>query len=198
LNLVRDAVFEATISKGVFDVPEYRDVLDQVRRHSIVTAYLSRIICQHTGTDSSDLFVAGLIHDVGFAGLLLAVTDIETPAPPLETFWGDVEALHERATSKLFDLWRLPECYAKLVKDHHTVCTDAPPARAALTLADHLSSQFGAEISGPLDDEGKLMTGDCVSEKQAAAARHLLGVTDEKLGEVLQHAELVIPNIVWL
>jgi putative nucleotidyltransferase with HDIG domain len=138
---VRDAVFEAALRRGVFAMPEYGDTMTTIARHSTMTAYLTRIVCRRAGIDADLAFMCGLLHDVGFAGLLLSVTHIEGDAvPPLAMLWKYIDALHERASLLLIQRWGLPPIMAEVVGHHHHLHTgDCATLSAAVRLADHLT-----------------------------------------------------------
>src|SRR5689334_14424646 len=73
INIVRDIVFQAALGRGVFKGGVYTEAMERVGRHSTVTGYLTRVICRTAGVSADYGFLAGLLHDIGFAALLLAI-----------------------------------------------------------------------------------------------------------------------------
>jgi len=141
VRVIRDVVFEAAIARGVFQVGEYVDTLGSIARHSTLTAYITRIVCRRAAIDADLAFICGLLHDVGFAGLLLAVKHIEgSGAPPLASLWRDVDQLHEQASRMLVERWGLPRDVVEIVGHHHHLHT-GPTARvaSAVRIDDHLT-----------------------------------------------------------
>lgn len=199
-KLVRDMVFEVALRKGVFDVEEYAETIAQVQRHSTVTAYIARIVCNKARIDGDHAFICGLLHDAGFAALLFAVTDSEGAAsPPLEQLWTDVDALHERASGILARLWGLPDSMAEVVGHHHHLHTgEFSKVAAAICVADRLSRSFGADVVGPADDQGIAIAADAVSDMDFEIARAELGIGEQKLDEIQAEAEQLVPQILWL
>jgi HD-like signal output (HDOD) protein len=193
-------VLEVALRSGVFDLEEYADTVAQVQRHSTVTAYVARIVCNKVRIDGDHAFICGLLHDTGFAGLLFAVTDFEGPhSPPLEQLWTDVDALHERASGILTRLWGLPDSMVEVVGHHHHLHTgEFSKIAAAICIADRLSSSFGADVVGPADAQGIAIAGDAVSDLDFEIARGELGLSDQKLDEVQYEAEQLVPQILWL
>lgn len=199
-KVVRDMVFEVALRSGVFDLSEYAETVAQVQRHSTVTAYIARIVCSKARTDGDHAFICALLHDVGFAGLLFAVTHFEgSESPPLEQLWADVDGLHERASGILASLWGLPQAMAEVVGHHHHLHTgEFSKVAAAICVADRLSRAFGADVVGPLDARGVSIEGDNVSDLDFEIARGELGIHEAKLDEIQAEAEQLVPQILWL
>jgi len=199
-KVVRDMVFEVALRSGVFDLAEYAETVAQVQRHSTVTAYVARIVCRKARIDGDHAFICGLLHDVGFAGLLFAITDFEgSESPPLELIWGEVDALHERASGVLARLWGLPPAMAEVVGHHHHLHTgEFSKVSAAICIADRLSRSFGADVVGPIDARGVAIPADGVSDVDFEIARGELGVSEQRLDEIQAEADQLVPQILWL
>lgn len=199
VRVIRDVVFEAAIARGVFQVNEYTDTVALVARHSTVTAYITRIVCRRAGIDADLAFICGLLHDVGFAGLLLAVKHVEgSSAPSLTMLWPHVDDLHERASHLLVERWGLPRDVVEVVGHHHHLHT-GPTARiaAAVRLADHLTEYFDCSVRGPKVD-GERLPGDSIDAFDLETAAAELGLDDAALKSVLKDAERTIPDIALL
>jgi HD-like signal output (HDOD) protein len=199
-KVVRDMVFEVALRSGVFDLPEYAETVAQVQRHSTVTAYVARIVCNKARIDGEHAFICGLLHDVGFAGLVFAVTHFEgSESPPLEQLWADVDALHERASGVLARLWGLPPVMAEVVGHHHHLHTgEFSKVAAAICIADRLSRSFGADVVGAVDAQGIAIAADAVSDLDFEIARGELGIDEHGLDQVQAEAEQLVPQILWL
>jgi HD-like signal output (HDOD) protein len=199
-KIIRDMVFEVALRSGVFDLAEYAETVAQVQRHSTVTAYIARIVCNKARIDGDRAFICGLLHDAGFAGLLFAVTHFEgVESPPLEQLWADVDALHERASGILATLWGLPSDMADIVGHHHHLHTgEFSKVAAAICIADRLSRSFGADVVGPADAQGIAIAGDAVSDLDFEIARGELGLSEAGLDEAQSEAEQLVPQILWL
>lgn len=199
-KVVRDMVFEVTLRSGVFDLDEYAETVAQVQRHSTVTAYIARIVCNKVRIDGEHAFICGLLHDAGFAGLLFAVTHFEgAESPPLEQLWTDVDALHERASGILARLWGLPDAIVEVVGHHHHLHTgEFSKVAAAICIADRLSRSFGADVVGPADAQGIAIAADIVSDLDFDMALGELRISEQKLDEVQTEAEQLVPQILWL
>jgi HD-like signal output (HDOD) protein len=200
VRTVRDLVFEAALHQGVFGLQEYSETIEQIRRHSTVTAYITRIICRQAKIDEEHAFLCGLLHDIGFAGLLFAVSHVEAEgSPPLLSLWNDIDRLHERASRIIAELWKLPEEIQEVVGHHHHLHTgDTSRVAAAINLADQLSERFGASVVGPVDDAGNLLRGDAVDEFDLEVSRGELKLSEAAMKRIIEEAEVTVPDILWL
>ena len=196
ISVVRDAVFEVSLRNGVFRSDEYADTVETIARHSTATAYITRLVCRRAGIDSDLAFICGLLHDVGFAGLLMDVKHVEgEKAPPLATLWPHVDALHERASLLLVQRWRLPAQVVEVVGHHHHIHTgDFARVAAAVRIADHLTESFGAAVLGPWLD-GQALPGDVVGVFDLETAAAELGLDDEELARIRTDAERTLAEI---
>jgi HD-like signal output (HDOD) protein len=200
VRTVRDLVFETALSQGVFTLAEYSETIEQIRRHSTVTAYIARIVCKHAKIDEENAFLCGLLHDIGFAGLLFAVSNIEAEdSPPLIQLWPDIDALHEQASRLVTQLWQLPLEIQEVVGHHHHLHTgETSRIAAAINIADQLSERFGASVVGPVDADGNLIKGDIVDEFDLEVSRAELKLSDAAMDRVVEDAEATVPDILWL
>jgi HD-like signal output (HDOD) protein len=199
VHAVRDAVFEVALRQGVFGMSRYGETVASIAKHSTLTAYLTRIVCRHARISGDLAFICGLLHDVGFAGLLLAVAHIERgAAPPLHLLWRDVDALHERASLMLAERWGLPQQVVEVIGHHHHLHTgETASIAAAVSIADHLTEYFGASVVGPFVD-GAPLPGDAVGAFDLETALADLGMSDAELKLVLAEAERMLPDIAQL
>jgi len=200
VRTVRDLVFETALHQGVFSLAEYGETIEQIRRHSTVTAYIARIVCKHAKIDEEHAFLCGLLHDIGFAGLLFAVSNIEAEgSPPLIQLWGEIDALHEQGSRLITKLWNLPVELQELVGHHHHLHTgETSRVAAAIHIADRLSERFGASVVGPVNDQGVLMAGDAVDDFDLEVSRAELKLSEQTMERIIEDAEATVPDILWL
>jgi len=196
VRVIRDVVFEAAIARGVFQVGEYVDTLASIARHSTLTAYLTRIVCRRAAIDADLAFICGLLHDVGFAGLLLAVKHVEgSSAPALATVWPHFDALHERASLLLVQRWGLPSDVVEIVGHHHHLHTGLTArVAAAVRIADHLTEYFGGSVRGPRVN-GEFLPGDALEVFDLETAAAELGLDDTDIKNLITEAERSLPDI---
>lgn len=199
VRVIRDVVFEAAIARGVFQVNEYVDTLGSIARHSTVTAYITRIVCRRAAIDADLAFICGLLHDVGFAGLLLAVKHVEgSEAPPLAQLWTHIDHLHERASHMLVERWGLPRDVVEIVGHHHHLHTGLTArVAAAVRIADHLTEYFSTSVQGPRVN-GEPLPGDAIDVFDLETAAADLGLDDSDVRNILTEAERTLPDIAVL
>ncbi|MBW2243877.1 MAG: HDOD domain-containing protein, partial [Deltaproteobacteria bacterium] len=78
LKTVRDVVLEVAMNLRVFRCEAYAAPMERLRKHSQATAHLCRVVCKYSSSVEAEFaFLCGLLHDVGIAGILLALG--ETP-----------------------------------------------------------------------------------------------------------------------
>lgn len=200
VRTVRDLVFETALNQGVFQLAEYSETIEQIRRHSTVTAYIARIVCKVARVQEEHAFLCGLLHDIGFAGLLFAVSHVEAAhSPPLLQLWPEIDKLHEQASYLVTQLWQLPKDLQEIVGHHHHLHTgETSRVAAAINIADQLSERFGASVVGPVDEHGVLLTGDAVDEFDLEVSRAELNLDDAAMARIIEEAEATVPDILWL
>jgi len=200
VRTVRDLVFETALNQGVFRLAEYGETIEQIRRHSTVTAYIARIVCKHAKIDEEHAFLCGLLHDIGFAGLLFAVSNIEAEASPsLLQLWSEIDVMHEQASRLVTKLWNLPVELQEVVGHHHHLHTgETSRVAAAIHIADRLSERFGASVVGPVDEAGVLLPGDAVDDFDLEVSRGELNLSEGAMTRIIDDAEATVPDILWL
>jgi HD-like signal output (HDOD) protein len=200
VRTVRDLVFETALNQGVFRLAEYGQTIEQIRRHSTVTAYIARIVCKQAKVNEEHAFLCGLLHDIGFAGLLFAVSNIEAEeSPPLIQLWGEIDILHEQASRLVTKLWNLPVELQEFVGHHHHLHTgETSRIAAAIHIADRLSERFGASVVGPVDAHGVLLAGDAVDDFDLEVSRAELNLSEQAMERIIEDAEATVPDILWL
>ncbi len=196
---IRDIVMEIALNLRVFRCDAYGDAMERVRRHAVATAHLSRLVCRYTPIDGEFAFLAGLLHDVGIAGTLIALAERKGKggrklAPPdLLVIWPAVERVHGRAGEIMAKHWQLPSDIRLAITMHHQVLCDGHPHPLAATvaLANALAHAEGAGLvpaadeQEPADGDGTATTADWMSahatldhssDKTLERAREALGI----------------------
>lgn len=193
LRTLRDLVLEISLNMRVFKSPDYGDTMDLLRRHSMITAHLSKIVCKYTTIEGGYAFMAGLLHDVGIAGTLLALSERKTRGarpPDLIAIWPAVDRVHQRAAELMASQWSLPAEITIALKAHHQVLIEGVPHPMAATicLAEEVAHEIGYGVIPKADAVSSQMTAleqDCVRShtsvdrsspktlEHAAAALHL-------------------------
>lgn len=200
LGTLRDLVLQVAMNLRVFRCEAYTAPMERLRLHSQATAHLARTVCKYTSAPAEFAFLCGLLHDVGFAGLLLALGDVpKKKAPPdLAVLWPAIDAAHTEAGAAMAKLWDFPAELPFVLDAHHRVEIEGypHPLAAAVCLADHLASQLGyglvpGEDGKGLQDEA-LATHHHTDRTGPVAldrAREALGITPQSWGLIEEEAE---------
>lgn len=187
LKTLRNVVMQIAMNLKVFRSPDYADTMELLRRHGTMTAHMAKIVSKHGGVGGEDAFLAGLVHDVGVAGTLLALSDRKAgrKAPPdLVAIWPAVDRVHMRAGEIMIGHWQLPAQIRTAVAAHHQVMIQGKPdpLAASIAIADDLAHENGFGVIPKSDDR--------VEETTATAADYVIShvSVDRSLPRTLEHA----------
>lgn len=152
LRALRDIVMEVALNMKIFRVPAYAEPMERLRRHSTATAHLARMVAQEVRVDAEFAFICGLLHDVGIAGALFAVSDPTsgmTPPKDQSLLWPAVNTVHEEAGSEMARLWKLPPDIVSVLRHHHQLAIGGKvhPLAAIVCIAELMAEQLGAAFS---------------------------------------------------
>jgi putative nucleotidyltransferase with HDIG domain len=163
-----DEIRDVVISKAVFASfqkidKNNRNTIKLFWEHSFVCGLAAKIIANHLHQPQSELFVAGLIHDIGKMAMLSATPQEYFPflqPPSLEHFGktareNEVFAItHDQIGMRLLKRWLFPESLIVTVGYHHQPHSAPSHALNALIvqLADILSLIHG-QLDKATDEE---------------------------------------------
>ena len=196
IRTVRDTVFEATLRKSVFNLPEYAEVMARIGRHGTATAYIARVVCKYGRVAADQAFLAALLHDIGFAALLFSASGKKPALPGLVELWPEIDALHESASKVVTKLWGLPGDLSVLVGNHHHEHTgNSSRVAAVIKVADHLTIRFGANIVGPPGPDGVPLPACAVTDIEVADSLSLLGLDATALDRIANDAKPILDDV---
>jgi putative nucleotidyltransferase with HDIG domain len=190
LDALRDLVLEAAVHLRVFRVPGYEQPMARLGRHSTVVARLMPALCGAAGVDSEYAFLCGLLHDVGIAACLLAISDDQRGiVVPFSEAARVVDDLHEEASGLLARLWDLPPDVQRVVASHHRLVYGGTPSpvNAALLVAEALAREVDAGVSA----RGAELPIDQSPESEMLAAQAFLQLDDATLNGLRAAAQRV-------
>lgn len=212
LRVIRDLVMEIAMNMRVFKSEDYGDTMELLRGHATANAHMCRLVCKYTSIDAEFAFMAGLLHDVGIAGTLLALSEKKgrrrTP-PDLISIWPAVDRVHQRAGEIMATHWQLPHEIGFAISAHHQVMIkgQAHPLAATVAVANELSHELGMGVIPKVDQELDVMTdseADCVrahafvdhsTEKTLEHARGALALTEASMALIREEAVGVLAGL---
>ncbi|OFX25375.1 MAG: hypothetical protein A2V77_13530 [Anaeromyxobacter sp. RBG_16_69_14] len=154
MKTLRDLVLEAALKLRVFRVPGYEAAMERLARHSTVTAYLMRALCRQTAIEVEYAFLCGLLHDVGIAACLLALSDdARREAIPFDALGTVLDEVHEEASGLIARLWGLPAEIQQVAGTHHQLMVGGTPhpVNAAVIVAEQLACELDAGVAAQPD-----------------------------------------------
>ncbi|MCP5070354.1 MAG: HDOD domain-containing protein [bacterium] len=173
LQTVRDVVLEVAMNLRVFRCEAYAAPMERLRQHSQATAHLCRVVCKYSSSAPAEFaFLCGLLHDVGIAGILLALG--ETPGrkqpPDLAILWPAIHEAHTEAGELMAKLWDMPAELQWVLGAHHRVEIEGypHPLAAVVCLAEHLAAELGSGLVPRSPEEEE----DCDIESCAGLETH--------------------------
>ena len=195
---MRDSVFDAALKKSVFNAaPEYAEIMGRIARHGTASAYLARSVARHVRAQDDQAFLGALLHDVGYAALILAVVrKKDAQLSTLVELWPEIDALHEQASKAVTKLWGLSGELSLLVSSHHHEHTGNSARTAAIiNLADFLSARFEANIQGPAGLDGVPLPACTISPAAVEDSRTLLGLREDALDRIEAEARPILQEV---
>jgi HD-like signal output (HDOD) protein len=176
LRRVSDLFCRAALEMRVFRAPGYEQDMAALRSHSAFTAELVRAVCKETSVESEYAFLCGLLHDVGIAACILALSEFAQSGPgvSLDEAWPAVRELHEWGSEFLGKTWGLPPDIVRVLGHHHETAVQPEDRQmlAALRVADALSQGVGFGFHSEAD-ETQLTAAAAELGLDAAAVRAL-------------------------
>jgi HD-like signal output (HDOD) protein len=184
LNVVKGLL----LSVSVFEI--MHKAMIGLREHSIGVAIASKVIAQKKGLkEPEEVFVAGLLHDVGKVILILmypdeydkAVKESETLSIAIfDAERNRFSETHAAVAGWLSEKWHFPRKLCDCLANHHRpqVSTLAPLETSIVHMADILVKARGIGYSG-----------DNLVPELNPQAQGILNLTEEDLREVLKELE---------
>ncbi|MDQ2643359.1 MAG: HDOD domain-containing protein [Myxococcota bacterium] len=152
LKRVADIFVQASMEVRMFRARGFEQPMNRLRRHSAATAEMARIVCQRLSLDDDHAFLCGLLHDVGLAAAIIAISEgASGEAVDFGNAWPAIFDVHEAAGRRLAEIWKLPTELGMVIGSHHGSRPFPSDTAAAVALADLLVSEQGAEMESECD-----------------------------------------------
>ena len=169
---LRDLVWEVAFGSRVLASRAFTAELNQLRQHSLFTAYVARLVAAKTKVPSDHAFLAGLVHDIGIAAMLVVIAQNQLHAKADVVHVMEVVRIGHQETSGLIaKLWKLPKELETVLARHHDrdLLTSPDPLLSVLVVAEHIAQQQSPDGAGQTDK--------AVTDTQIAQASSVLGLS---------------------
>lgn len=157
LTMLRDLVWQVVMGMRLFRVRNYTSTMERLQLHATFTAYAARIVATRAGVAAEHAFLCGLLHDIGFCGVLIAISESKTPPDPA-TLFEAIDKMHAEAGSAMARLWALSPEIVNVIGHHHDLSRDKPPVSVlvpVLCVAEQLADELGFAVEESLHDDSK-------------------------------------------
>lgn len=146
---LRDLVWQVVANMRLFRVRNYAPIMERLQLHAMFTAYAARIIAQRAGIAAEHAFLCGLLHDIGWSGTLLAISENNSKPPDPKTLFAAIDTMHVEAGEAMARLWGLSQEISTVIGHHHHLDKQRKPASVlvpVLCVAEHLADELGFAI----------------------------------------------------
>ncbi|MBY0399017.1 HDOD domain-containing protein [Myxococcota bacterium] len=215
---MRDLAIEWALEERVLRSDALRGTIPGLRRHALATAHLGRAVAESISMASEGTYLAGLLHDVGIAGVLhvLAERGGEWRATrSTQLVWPAIEAIHARVGAVMARHWGFSDEIQTAIETHHVppVAGEASPMALALSIANELAHHEGFgpgdgataaldaaadeadEAADGLESKREAIVGDRTSAELVDRQVALLGLTRPKLYLIAHRAKRALGEI---
>jgi len=171
---LKGIVMEAALDLRLFKSERYKSWMESVRRHSVAVGHIAAHIAGTVDVDPDQAYVAGLMHDIGFAAALGAVDqakDLVVVDPKILS--RALERVHTDVGAVVVDAWELNTEVEAVVSGHHHVQKTHDPILATVVLGEAFAI-----------DGGFAGRGDVGYDEDCAWARRELGISDERMTRI--------------
>ena len=193
LDTIRDLVLEAALNIRLFTTPGYQPAMERIRRHSVATAHIARILAKETDQDPHRLYLLGLLHDVGLAAGLITVDELfdHDAKPPIHHIWPAIETTHESAGTLMARIWDLPGDFARLLGQHHHFQATGTDELilATLHLAEAIANRLGRGVTAPGRPNELRYAADVITPDVVTAARRALRMGQPQIVHAIRMSE---------
>ncbi len=197
---IHDLVLTTVLADRFGDIRNEQFNLQDFWLRSLRTALFTRALAQRALADQAErLFVAGLIHDLGYLMMQQAIPEmLDAPQSlPLEQ---RLEAERQRlgfdsheVSLDLFENWQLPDSLVRVIaaRRNPAEAGDSAQSAALLALASHLADSVASDVDAgdlPVEEDIRELAG--LGEDEPAEA---IAEAEQELGGAMR---LLFPHLV--
>lgn len=146
VQMLADLFLAETMTTRVFRAPGYDGAMSSLRRHSAMTAHIARALAAPMSLYREQVFLCGLLHDVGIA----AAAYVVGPHVPFATAWPIILEAHTEAGQAVCRAWKLPAEIEIVATYHHggRVGGTLHPGACLVIVAEWIACELGFGLEG--------------------------------------------------
>lgn len=144
LNSLRDIVWQVVAGMRLFRAKGVTAILERLQAHSLFMAYAARSVATSANVPAEHAFLCGLLHDVGIAGTLIALSETNENLPVMSLLEA-IDGMHEQAGGLMAKNWRLSPEIVSVIEQHHRFDpnrSEVPLLTAVLCVAEHMAHEL--------------------------------------------------------
>jgi putative nucleotidyltransferase with HDIG domain len=153
-------VVAAIANKSLFETKaaRYRKLMERLWKHSLACAYASRAIAKRlfVEVDVEQIFLMGLIHDIGKAILIQSLSQIDAKEKLLDmdAIIEGIQGAHCGFGGALLQRWKFPQEFIKVARLHEG--NGFGPSTDRFLLVINLANHLAINMGYGLTDDGKV------------------------------------------
>src|ERR1700742_34601 len=94
INTLRHMIWQVVVGMRLFRVRGYTATMERLQVHSTFVAYAARIVAARAGIAAEHAFLCGLLHDVGWSGTLVALSEDARNPPDPALLFSAIDKMH--------------------------------------------------------------------------------------------------------
>jgi HD-like signal output (HDOD) protein len=151
---VANIAFTAALQGKMLDVPGQHQAARRLWRHALASAIWSKRLAKKLGQNPAEIYMCGLLHNIGKPVTLVAAHDLARRAKSklsAEEYARLIETFHRPIGSRVVGTWNLPPCVSSVVS-HWETYQGSPAARLECHIVNvaHRLADYTLEDTNPL------------------------------------------------
>lgn len=147
LDQLKSIVWESAMTRKVFRADALERTMKSIRRHSIATAHIARMVAYETPILEEQAFLHGLLHNVGLSAIVGTLADMQRQGIDIDAsaHLKDISDAQDEAGDTVASLWGLdPELSASMSSHRNRLdAMQKSNVVSVVTVADYIARSLG-------------------------------------------------------
>ncbi|HTU61054.1 MAG TPA: HDOD domain-containing protein, partial [Polyangiales bacterium] len=106
ISRLRDAVWQVVMDMRLFRADAFSETLAHLQSHTAFCAHAARIIAQQAASAVTEqAYLAGLVHDVGWNGVLISISELSRDTQASPALMSALDRIHCEVGTSMVKLW---------------------------------------------------------------------------------------------